>query len=186
MNVSTLRDAVWHQLLDADRCARYYSALSDRYRKYHNSPRYITLIASVIGAGLSAASILDVDLEWLGLDWGTAGVFLFVFLVMGAVSTWDFVQDCGHKSAVLGGISSACAECETRLRHLWRELDDTDAPVDSEALNIKLKEIETEMDRVTARAGVVNVGIDGQLNIRVEEESDNLVSEKFSSVEQNQ
>ena len=184
MNILTLRDAVWDQLLDADRCVRYYNALSDRYRKYHNNSRYITLIASVIGAGLSAASILDINLKWLGFDLGAAGVFLFVFLVMVAVATWDFVQDCGYKSAVLGDVSRECAQYETRLRQLWRELD-TQESVDSDAFSIELKEIETEMDRVIARVSNLNVGVDRKLNARMEKESDSVISEKFP-VEQNQ
>lgn len=180
MNLETLRNAIWDQLLDAEKCSRYYAKLADRYRRHHRRPRYITLTASIAGTALSAASMLDIKLEWWGIDWSTAGVYMAVFLLMAAAMLWDFVYDSGHKSAVFDSISSRCAECETKLRQLWRQTD-TDTPVDSDSLSRELMEIEMHMQHITERADDLNVGIDEELNKQTEKEAFTVLSERLAT-----
>ncbi len=48
MNQALYND-VWQQLLDAERCYRYYNDLADRYWKRHKIRRWIMAVCSVVG-----------------------------------------------------------------------------------------------------------------------------------------
>ena len=80
---TTLRNAVWQQLLDAERLVRYYGELTDRYRRWQRIPRYLMGASSVVGA---AAIMFETD-------WIPNAVFLPAFLLIIAAVVWDFMHD---------------------------------------------------------------------------------------------
>ena len=185
MNILTLRDAIWDQLLEAEKAFRYYSELSCRFRRWHVIPRYLMLVSSLIGALIGAASAL-------GLDWGigvggvpvfTLGVYLSALLLVIAAILWDFVHDYGQKTAVSLAIRDDCEYISVKLRHLWRRTD-TESDVDSETLSQQLQEIDMDLGRITARAGYANIGLDKNLNERAEREAHAVVRESLSTGEE--
>ena len=182
MNVSTLRDAIWDQLLEVEKAFRYYGELSDRYRRWHAAPRYLMLASSLTGALIGAASIL-------GFDWGigvdgvyisTLGVYLSALLLVIAAVLWDLMHDFGQKTTMSYSISDDCEHIGTKLRYLWRQTD-TESHVDSEALSRQLREIDMDLGRITARAGYANIGVDKDLNERAEREAYAVVSESLAT-----
>ena len=170
--IAPLRLAVWNGLLDAERYVRYYGALAERYRRQHQIPRYIMAVAAVAGA----VPIFFQDQFPLAL---TAGAFL---LILAAVA-WDLLFDHGRKAAILDAISVECGEYETQLRDLWVSLEQSlsqGTPLDQAAIRATLMEIETAIDRVTARASLAAVAIDSELNSRVMSEANEVLTARFT------
>ena len=170
--IAPLRLAVWNGLLDAERYVRYYGALAERYRRQHQIPRYIMAVAAVAGA----VPIFFQEQFPLGL---TAGAIL---LILAAVA-WDLLSDHGRKAAILDAISVECGEYETQLRDLWVSLEQSLAegtPLDQAAIRTTLVEIETAIDRVTARASLAAVAIDPELNSKVMNEANEVLTARFT------
>ena len=166
---TTLRNAVWQQLLDAERLVRYYGEMTDRYRRWQRIPRYLMGASSVVGA---AAIMFETD-------WIPNGVYLPVFLLIIAAIVWDFMHDYGDKAAILYSISVECGEYETELQDLWRSVD-AEQPLEESRIRARLKEIESGMQRVTARAGYAGITVDEKLNEKTQEEGFKVISDRFT------
>ena len=168
----TLRNAVWQQLLDAERLMRYYSELTDRYRRRKMVPRILMAASSVGGA----ASIM-IDAEWIPDE-----AYLPAFLLVVAAVVWDFMHDYGDKAAILYSISVECGEYAIELHELWRSVDA--APLHDESfIRARLKEIASGMDRVTARAGYASVGEDQALVDKTQAEGFQVIADRLTITE---
>ena len=169
---STLRNAVWQQLLDAERLMRYYNELADRYRKYKMVPRILMAASAVVGA-----AVILFDAAWI-----PDGAYLPVFLVVVAAVVWDFMHDYGDKAAILYAISVECGEYETELQDLWRSVE-AEHPAEESFIRTRLKEIASGMDRVTARVGYVGVGEDDALIDKTQAEGFQVIADRFAITE---
>ena len=181
MNVSTLRDAIWSQLLDSERAFRYYNELSGRYRRWHAAPRYLMLASSLAGALIGVVSVLgfDMGIDADGAHVFTIGVYLSALLLVIAAVLWDFMHDFGQKAMISYGISEDCERLNVKLRYIWRT--DTESDVDSDDFSRQLREIDMDLGRVTARAGYANIGLDKALNEKAEKEAYAIVSEDMAT-----
>ena len=149
---SVLRNAVWQQLLDAERLARYHGELADRYQRRQTLIRLAMAGASAIGAiGL----IIQVE------QWTSPAAIL----IMIAAVVWDFLHNDGKKAAILYSISVDCGEYETKLRVMWRALD-AGPGFDEDTIRTNLLEIEQGMERATARSGYADIRVDEKLNLK--------------------
>lgn len=165
----TLRNAVWQQLLDAERLSRYYGKLTDRHRTWQRIPRYLMGVSSVVGA---AAIMFETD-------WTANAVYLPAFLLVIAAVVWDFIHDHGDKAAILHSISVECSEYETELQDLWRSVD-AEQPSKESHIRARLKDIESGMQRITSRAGYAGVKVDEKLNEKAQKEGFKVISDRFS------
>ena len=168
----TLRNAVWQQLLDAERLMRYYGELADRYRRRKMVPRILMAVSSIVGA----ASIM-IDAEWVPDE-----AYLPAFLLVVAAVVWDFMHDDGDKAAILYSISVECGEYETELHELWR-LVDAEHPPEESFIRARLKDIESSMDRATARAGYAGVGEDKALIEKTQAEGFRVIADRLAVTE---
>ena len=168
----TLRNAVWQQLLDAERLMRYYGELADRYRRRKMVPRILMAAASIGGA----ASIM-IDAEWLPDE-----AYLPAFLLVVAAVVWDFMHDYGDKAAILYSISVECGEYQTELQDLWRSVD-AEHPPEESSIRARLKDIASGMDRVTARVGYASVGEDEALIDKTQAEGFQVLADRFAFIE---
>lgn len=171
----TLHHAVWQQLLDAERCSRYYLELAGRYRKWQMVPRVIMAISAFVGS----FSILMKDMIWVT---GFPYLSIVLFLLMIAAVVWDLLYDHGKKAAIVSAIGVECGELKTELKDLWRSVCAT-SPVDEKRIGSRLKEIEKSIDRVTMRAEHAGIQIDEKLNEKVQEEGFKVVSDQFKNIE---
>ena len=168
----TLRNAVWQQLLDAERLTRYYGELADRFRRRHKVPRYLMAASSVAGA---AAIMFEAV-------WIPDGAYVPAFLLVIAAVVWDFMHDYGDKAAILYSISVECGEYETELQDLWRSVD-AEQPPEEAAIRARLKEIASGMDRVTARAGYAGIGEDEALIDKTQAEGFQVIADRLATTE---
>ena len=170
---ATLRNAVWQQLLDAERLLRYYGELADRYRRRKMLPRFLMAASSIAGA---AAILLDV--EWIPDE-----AYLPAFLLVVAAVVWDFMHDYGGKAAILYSISVECGEFETELQELWRSVDASPPPEEA-FVRTRLKDIASAMGRVTARAGYAGIRDDDALIDKTQKEGFEVVVDRLTIKEE--
>ena len=170
--IAPLRLAVWNGLLDSERYVRYYGTLAERYRRQHQIPRYIMAAAAVVGA----IPIFFEEQFPLGV---TAGAMLFIL----AAVAWDLLSDHGRKAAILDAISVECGEYETQLRDLWISMEQGLAQgksLDPVSIRADLSMIEAAIDRVTNRSSLAGVATDNQLNEKMMNEANEVLTARFT------
>ena len=185
MNQALYND-VWQQLLDAEKCYRYYNGLADRYRKRQKYPRGIMAASSVVGAVSVCARDLNelavnelADLLYVPVY--VPGLFIMFLAVFVAVA-WDHVHDDGKKAAILYSISVECAELETESKELWRSVS-MELPIDEVQVKSRLEEIERKLDRVTSRSAFYGIPVDEKLNEKSQEEGFKVISDRYGNRE---
>ena len=169
----TLRNAVWQQLLDAERLMRYYGELANRYRRRKMVPRILMAVSSIGGA----ASIM-IDAEWIPDE-----AYLPAFLLVVAAVVWDFMHDYGDKAAILYAISVECSEYETELQNLWLSVD-AEQPPEESFIRARLKELTTGMNRATDRVGYAGIGEDDALIDKTQEEGFQVIANRLAITEE--
>ena len=171
---SSLRNAVWQQLLDSERMVRYYGEIADRYRWRQMVPRMIMAVAAIggaVGFAIEAVPEFAAAKEW---------IYIPAILLMIAAVVWDFMHDDGKKAAILYSISVECGEYETELLDLWRSVADGTC-TENAAVRTRLLEIEKGMNRVTDRAGYADVRVDEQLNTKTTREAYEVVTARLAT-----
>ena len=150
------RDMVWGDLLDAKRLARYYAALSDRYRRRQNVIRLILFLSAASGI----AAFVDVLPKYFELVFG---------VLMAVVLAIDFVSDNAKKSAILHTISVECSRLGNSWEELWVAIDD-DASTDA-YVRQRNSHLNDSLLAVTSGAGQADIAEDQKLNRKSAEQA---------------
>lgn len=162
----TIRNAVWQEILDAARLARYYARLADRHRRKRRTIQLLLMAAAASGI----VGVLD-PVPAIIQPTAIAAVAILV--------AWDFFGDYARKAAVLHVICIECNQIETQWQTLWLEierpdLEDRDAIRQCEMLGQRLNE-------VTGQAGMVGIQVDARLNKTCARDAYKVVQERFAT-----
>ena len=172
MQNPTIRNAVWDALLEAEQHFRYYGDLAERHRRRHRALRYFLLFAAIGGIS-SLLDFLPAQFSWIS----EVSAVLIVALVI-----WDFMAEDGRKADVLHAISIECGQYELRLRHLIYSIDAGIAD-DPETIAQELKDIESAINQITARAGYADIPEHKRLTDKAWKESVKVVPGRFATSE---
>ena len=143
-----IRHAVWDDMLDAARMARYAESMESHYRTCHTVVRFGLLLS----ASGSVAAFLN------ALPHGSQ---LYFSVAVSVLVAWDFMSDYANKIAVLGSTKRECQELETEWRDLWL---DVDSP---ESTDLDVQRRNRELSRRLGRATIpmdVQVKVDAKKN----------------------
>ena len=162
------RHDVWRELLDVERLARYYEALTEKHRRRHLTLRILLLLA----ATSSIASFLEALSPVVQLVAQLVGSISITVLVV-----LDFALNEARKTAVLNLIKIECRSLGNEWKSLWASLehiDDDDARRENERLASRLAE-------VTGWAGHTEVEDDDALNEECERVAYKVISEDYAT-----
>ncbi|MCY4661189.1 MAG: hypothetical protein OXF93_15500 [Acidobacteria bacterium] len=159
------RNAVWQEMLDAARLARYYDSMSSRQQRWNRGVRLVLLASATAGiaAGMNALP------ESFRVVSGA---------VIGILVAWDFLADHANKAAVLGSIRRECNEAEVELAALWGEIQ-ADSVEDNDARRM-LADLARRVTRATDRAGSAHIPTNDRLNVRCEEAAFKALADRYA------
>ena len=162
----TTRNEVWQELLDASRLVRYYSKLSDRHSRNRRIVQFL-LMAAATGGIATLVDLLPQFIQQIA----AAAVAILV--------AWDFFADYAKKAAVLHAILIECNRLEGEWGDLWvgidrSDLDDADVRQQCVLLGARLND-------VTARAGLVGVHEDAELNKKCAEDAYTVMQDRYAT-----
>ena len=162
----TTRNAVWQELLDAARLARYYASLADRHLRKCRINRFLLMAAATCGI----VGLLDPGLAFMQQA-GAAAVAILVVC--------DFFGDFAKKAAVLHTICIECNRLESQWQDLWLEIDRPDLE-DADALR-QCEMLGQRLIDVTGQAGFVGVTVDAKLNQTCAADTYKVMRERFAA-----
>ena len=169
MNMVTdqTRNAVWQNLLDAERYVRYFGALADRYQTRHRLLRYALLVSVIVEATVFIPNIPD-------------GLFIMLTASLGIViiglAAWDAVSDYGKNAAFLTLVAADCALLKNEWNELWMDIE-TYAVDESQARD-RRRELDSRLRVVAERT---NVNLDESLNDSCAEEAFRVMEQQYAS-----
>lgn len=162
----TIRNAVWQELLDAARLARYYASLADRHRRKRRIIQLLLMAAATSG-------IVGV------LDLVPAFMQQAAFAAVAILILWDLIGDYAGKAAVLDTIRIECTLLENQLLTLWLEVDQSDME-DADARR-QCNTLRQGLSDATEPAGKVGVTVDARLNKTCAEDAYKVMQERFAT-----
>ena len=158
------RDMVWGDLLDAKRLARYYAALSDRYRRRQHILRLILFLSAASGI----AAFMDILPEYFELVFG---------VLMAIVLAIDFVSDNAKKSAILHTISVECSRLGNSWEELWVAIDDVNST--DACVRQRNRHLNDNLLTVTSGAGQADIAEDQKLNRKSAERTYKVLADQY-------
>ena len=166
MVTDPVRSMVWQEYLDAARLARYYEALSDKYRRNHLMVRFL-LLATAAGGIAALLELLPATAQ------------LFAAGLVALIVAWDFVADYAKKAAVLHTISIECGELESEWQQLWTEIDED--VLSTAEVQQRNKRLSRRILRVTSWAGVADIREDQRLNEKCAESAYRVMVDRYAA-----
>ena len=168
------RTAIWEDLWDAERYSRYYSSLSDSYRRRHRLTRFATL-ASVLVEATVAVSYVSTRVEG---TWATILLVMIVALGIGiaVLVAWDAVSNYAEDAAALSWVSVDCALLNTQWADLW--LDIESYAIDEQEARSRQRELLQEFNTIAAR---IDVDLDEKMNEASAEEAEKVLRERYAN-----
>ena len=151
------RSDVWGALLDLSRNARYFDAMSRRYRRYW--------IGSRVLLGCSAVGAIAVVLDFLPLTEGERAIVAAVILV---IVVTDLVVDFGKTAAILQMTKREVAELEREGRKIWESGEGFE----------RMNAVLDRMEVVSDRAGL---STDDQLNQKCAKDSYTVEANRYAA-----
>ncbi len=165
MVTEATRRAVWNDLLDVSRVARYAEAMGSQYRVRHLFIRFGLLVA----ASGSMATFLDA----LGGHW-RIGFGLAVAALIAA----DFMLDYATKIAVLSSTKRECNVLEAEWRELWLDVDSPES-TDAE-IRRRNRELGRQFERATSPMDE-QVRVSNRTNVRCTRAAFEVTREQYAS-----
>lgn len=161
------RNAVWQNLLDAERYVRYFGALADRFQTRHRLLRYTLLVSVIVEATVFIPNMPDI-------------LFIVLTAALGIViiglAAWDAVSDYGKNAAVLTLVTADCALLKNEWDELWMDIETF--AVDEPQARDRRRGLERRLSVVAERT---NVNLDESLNDSCEEEAFKVVEQRYAS-----
>lgn len=162
----TTRNAVWQELLDAARLARYYASLADRHRRKRRIVQFLLMAAATSGI----IGLLGLLPEFVQ----RAAVAAIAIVV-----AWDLFGDYAKKAAVLHTISIECNRIHSQWQNLWLEIDRPDLE-DADALR-QCEMLGRRLIEITGQAGLVGVDVDAKLNKTCAADTYKVMRERYAA-----
>ena len=165
MVTEATRRAVWNDLLDVSRVARYAEAMGSQYRVRHLFIRLGLLVA----ASGSMATLLDA----IGGHW-RIGFGLAVAALIAA----DFMFDYATKIAVLSSTKRECNVLEAEWRELWLDVDSPES-TDAE-IRRRNRELVRQFERATSPMDE-QVRVSHRTNVRCTRAAFEVTRERYAA-----
>ena len=165
MVTEATRRAVWNDLLDVSRVARYAEAMGSQYRVRHLFIRFALLVA----ASGSMATFLDA----LGGHWRIG-----FGLAIAALIAADFMLDYATKIAVLSSTKRECNVLEAEWRELWLDVDSPES-TDAE-IRRRNRELVRQFERATSPMDE-QVRVSKRTNVRCTRAAFRVAGEQYAS-----
>jgi hypothetical protein len=165
MVTEATRRAVWNDLLDVSRVARYAEAMGSQYRVRH---LFIRLGLLVAASGSMATFLDEIEGYWrIGFA-----------LAIAALIAADFMLDYATKIAVLSSTKRECNVLETEWRELWL---DVDSPGSTDAdIRRRSRELLRQFERATS-AMDAQVRVGNRTNVRCTRAAFRVTGEQYAS-----
>ena len=167
------RNAIWQDLWDAERYSRYYSSLSDAYRRRHKITRFATLASVLVEATISV-SFVSIGVEGI---WAVMFLALIVGLgiVIAVLVAWDAVSNYAEDAAALSWVSMDCSSLNTQWADLW--LDIESYAIDEREARSRQREL---LRRFNAIASRIDVDLDEEINEASAEDAVRVLKEQYA------
>ena len=167
------RNAIWQDLWDAERYYRYYSALSDSYRRRHRLTRFATLASVLVEATISI-SYISADVAGI-----LATIFLTVIVMLGIaiaiLVAWDATSNYAGDAVALSWVSVDCASLNAEWADLW--LDIESFAIDEEEARSRQRELIRKFNTIAAR---IDVDLDEKTNEASAADAVKVLREKYA------
>ncbi len=164
MVTEATRRAVWNDLLDVSRVARYAEAMGSHYRVRHLFIRLGLLVA----ASGSMATFLDA----IGGHWRIG-----FGLAIAALIAVDFMLDYATKIAVLSSAKRECNVLEAEWRELWLDVDSPES-TDAE-IRRRNRELVRQFERATSPMDE-QVRVSNRANVRCTRAAFKVTGEQYA------
>ena len=167
------RTAIWQDLWDAERYFRYYSSLSDSYRRRHRLTRFATLASVLVEATVSVSFVsTGVEGTWAAISLAS---IVGLGIVIAVLVAWDAVSNYAEDAAALSWVSVDCASLNMLWAELW--LDIESYAIDEEEARSRQRELLHKFNAVAAR---IDVNLDEKTNEASAEEAEKVLREKYA------
>ena len=167
------RNAIWQDLWDAERYSRYYSSLSDVYRRRHKLIRFATL-ASVLVEATVSVSFVSIGVE---VVWATIFIAAIVALgiVIGILVAWDALANYAESAAALSWVSVDCAALNSEWTDLWLKIESYG--IDEQEVHSRRRELIRRFNTIATR---IDVHLDEKINEASAEDAAKVLQEKYA------
>ena len=156
-----VKDQIWYGLIDADRQARYYCRLADRFGRWNRAA-----LVSITALSSAAVVCLFADfsglVSWLSwLSWSGA-----IFSIVAALAAlWTSYADYSRRAGIAVFIGTTCMELTVDWEYLWRYTADDAAG--------QARKLTQQANRVTAMALQQHGFDDDELAAKCRKEAEN-------------
>ena len=167
------RTAIWQDLWDAERYYRYYSSLSDSYRRRHRLTRFATL-ASVLVEATASVSYISTGVQGV---W--ANLFLTLIVILGIaiaiLVAWDATANYAGDAVALSWVSVDCASLNAQWADLW--LDIESFAIDEQEARSRQRELIRKFNTIASR---IDVNLDENMNEVSAADAKKVLREKYA------
>ena len=162
------RNAVWNELIDAERHIRYCGALSRRYQCWDRTIKILLL-------GFAASGFTSLVAQWPVTIQHVATIAIVL------VVAWDLLLGYERKYATLEWVIFECQCLKNEYQDLWLSLGHVDAHADDDKVTREISRLAARSTRVLDRAKLES-SEDRALNQRVTEESYKVEASRYAAV----
>ena len=150
-----VKDQIWYGLIDADRQARYYCRLADRFGRWNRG-------AMVLITALSSAAVVCLFASSTGLVSWLGAAFS---IVAALTALWTSYADYSRRAGMAAFIGTTCMELTVDWEYLWRYPPDDAAS--------QARKLTHQANRVTAMALQQHGFDDEKLEAKCRKEAEN-------------
>ena len=124
-----VRSRIWVGLIDANRLARYYCRLADKFSRWNR-------LAMMLVATLSVAALVSVFTDWY---WWVGGL---LSCSAAAIALWLSYADYSRRAGTAAFIGAACMDLTDDWERLWNNFPESDeAEAQIEALQRQINQV---------------------------------------------
>lgn len=167
------RNAIWQDLWDAERYYRYYSSLSDSYRRRHRLTRFATLASVLVEATLSVSYIST----GVAGFWATVILSLIVALgiAIAILVAWDATSNYAGDAVALSWVSVDCMSLNAQWTDLWLDIESFE--IDEGEARSRQRELIRKFNTIAAR---IDVDLDEKTNEVSAADAEKVLREKYA------
>ena len=161
-----VRRAIWDGMWHAERQARYYYAVYQRYARWHNAIVGATLLLGTAAVG----SLVE----------GVPNSLLFVVaLPLAVLTVWSAVGRYAEKSAMASFIHLECNDLQTQFRALMTAVDAYE--LDTDTARSRGDSLVAQLNSVTGRSTGVGLVKHEKLAIKAENQATQELRARYGS-----
>ena len=168
-SLSTLRQEVWHSLIEIDRHCRYYETVHSRAMFKHTLIRVLTLLL------IAGVVTPIVDLIPIGNEIVRASLFSLAT----GLTIVDAIVNFNKKAATAHAIYVNCDRLRVEWRNLWLSVADSTTDVDTGKLQQQMLDLSYRTSEVKGWASASDFTPDGKLNEQTARDSYRVVEARY-------